>query len=344
MNYSQLKREILLSLRGEKTQQELSRELGFSFNQVGKWEADLKILKWSDFAAMILKLDRPLKELLRDLFYLVSEDPADAVNVLRCLRNFNSFDSIESMAASLGRHPSVLKRWLSGTTEPDVEAVFQLMDLRPEVFTGFVTALVPLETVPSLRARMAQFQAEANALAEPQTTLVALCLELEEYKKLSRHSDAFISDKTGLSLSTVRRGLQHLEDCGNLHFNGRIYSRKAYVSHWRDKYFVAKFRRYWTEKSLQRLSHGTGLPHSRFDRSNLGGFLSVSVSDHAAKQITELLAKLSEELQQIVANDKRPSDQLRIVVFDSFSPDDTPDTASVSPMPESRPSLPHAPL
>ena len=47
LDYSLVKKELLVALRGDQSQLAMSRHLGFTFNQWHKWETEQKWLRWA---------------------------------------------------------------------------------------------------------------------------------------------------------------------------------------------------------------------------------------------------------------------------------------------------------
>jgi transcriptional regulator with XRE-family HTH domain len=107
MNYSVLKIEILKALRGSQSQSELSRRLGYSYNQVGKWEANAKRMKWTDFHNFCEVCGVSMTSVTRKVFLFTGENSRDTAALLSTLQVFNSLLSHQELAQKLNCHVSL---------------------------------------------------------------------------------------------------------------------------------------------------------------------------------------------------------------------------------------------
>lgn len=73
LNYEMLTMKVIKTLRGSCTQLELSKMLGYSYNQYTKFESGLKVFRISDFFKVCEVLKRPLRPVFLELLGLEIE-------------------------------------------------------------------------------------------------------------------------------------------------------------------------------------------------------------------------------------------------------------------------------
>lgn len=330
MNYSVLKRELLVALRGSHTQTELSKKLGFTYNQVGKWESEAKQLKWEDFYLLCSFLGIPLETPMREVFLSMESDLGTSKTALQGLRKFHSHLSNTELALKLGCHVSILKRWLTGEVRLNLEVIFAMMDLRPHLLGTFVARLADTKQVPSICDRIQRESTfRSSEASDPLLTVVELCLGLEDYKRLPCHSDSFIAEKLGLTSSTVASLLKSLLIQNRVQWIDGKYSKNfAFINTHGDPLTIAKIHKFWASQALKRFDTPTGVPRNEKQRPNFQSSFVVSISSAGMKKIAERLHLCFEEIYQIIDKDKSPDQEIRIILMDSFSPDDVPSDES----------------
>lgn len=92
--YSQLSREIIIHLRGGRTQTELSSLLGYSFNQVSKWESGATLFLWQNFIDLNEALQLPWSKNFNDCFAFNTNLKVEERPVFEILSHFFGFSDI----------------------------------------------------------------------------------------------------------------------------------------------------------------------------------------------------------------------------------------------------------
>jgi transcriptional regulator with XRE-family HTH domain len=327
MNYSLLKKQILVQLRGKLSQQELSRKLGYSYNQVGKWETDAKRTKWKDFSEICEVCGVNLEHIVFNVFLDFKGDFRDSKNVFRSLQTFNSLLSAEALAKKLNCHPSVVKRWIAGSVQPDIEVIFQLLDLRQNFLPTFISQIVDIEKIDSLRNRFHTEQQDKADFNDPIFLSVWLAVRLKSYKNLERHDDSVLAKLCGLSEETIQHCLPILLQTNHLRLVNGLYqtdNELKFNNMHGDRAMITRMRTYWTGRSLSRFDLETG--KDKFNRRpiNLQAFAMRTVSKEAMEKITIRMHKALEEVLQIAEQDTGDEEELRIILMDVFSAMDAP--------------------
>jgi transcriptional regulator with XRE-family HTH domain len=327
LNYSILKRELLVALRGTRyTQIQLSQNLGFTYNQVGKWENDTKKIKWEDFYLICELLKIPLEVPMKEVFLSMETSVSSTKSAFAVLKNFHSHLSKNELAQTLGCHVSGLKRWLSGQVRPDLEVILAMMDLRPHLLSTFISKVANVENIPSLSSRYQQEVSRRKSESrDPLLTVVELCLGLEAYKNLAKHSDIFIANKTGLTPEQASASLKKLLVQNRIQWvNGKYVNNFTLINTHGDPQSIAQMRSFWTKQALKRFNTASGIPDNFQNRPNFQSCFVASISSQGMKKISERLHLCFEEIYQIINEDKSPDEEIRIILMDSFSPDDVP--------------------
>lgn len=301
--------------------------MGFSYNQVGKWESDTTKMTWTDFYDFCNTLGVSLDKPMRDIFLSMKVDIKNPQNTFRILRNFTHDMSIEDLALRLNCHSSVVRRWISGKVCPDIEIIFAMMDFNQNLLLMFVSKIIDIQKIPSLKNQYQEIdRTRLMGSAYPASTLVQLCLGLKAYLDLPVHSDKFIQEKTGLDLGEVKRSLSLLMSFDIIQFKDEKYqSQTAVISNINgDTNAVQNLRRFVNFMNIKRFDTLTGIPPNKKDRLNFQGSYFASVSRVGADKITDRLHQCFEEIRQIVKEDTLPEEEIRVILIESFSPDDVP--------------------
>jgi hypothetical protein len=136
-NYSLLKIMILEEMLGTQSTLEKSIMLGFKFDKYRRWLKNTKILKWNEFEFICSKLGYDLPDALRMIGY----DATDGRDLITYLKEFNNFETNFQLSAYLKAHISVVQRYLSGNTVPDVQTIFKLIGMKPGYLSKFLKKL-----------------------------------------------------------------------------------------------------------------------------------------------------------------------------------------------------------
>lgn len=211
MNFQKLEMEILRGARGALSQQELSRRLGFGFNQVYRWEGGLLNIRWKDFVRFCKFAEVDLHFKLR-LFYGIDVLDLKAKTVVVTLKGLRSLDAL---AKQLGRSPRVLQRWQNGTSEPYLKDILKLMYVTSQCLLEFSAQLAGKRGLPTFSKELNQRKMERDFhFAHPEFGAIIRCFELTEYEAAKTHSAAFIAKKINLKVKDVTQLIQLAEEKG----------------------------------------------------------------------------------------------------------------------------------
>lgn len=136
-NYSLLKIMILEEMLGTQTTIDRSLLLGFKFDKYRRWMKNTKILKWNEFEFICSKLGYDLSDALS----VIGHDSTDERDLISYLKDFNNFETNYQLATYLKAHISVVQRYLSGNTVPDVQTIFKMIGMKPGYLSKFLKKL-----------------------------------------------------------------------------------------------------------------------------------------------------------------------------------------------------------
>jgi transcriptional regulator with XRE-family HTH domain len=322
MNYSKTKKEILIVLRGDLSQKDMSLKLGYKFNQYHKWESDLKWLRWDEFIDLLLSCHIPYQNTFK-LLFSYDGDPKD-------LKKFFSVlcagRTMREVGAIVGHNEAIIRRWIKNDISPSVETVFKLINELTNGFFEFVNQLVDITKIPSLKLKYQELMAQKLVeIQYPFASAIEACLQLEEYKNLLAHSDKWIANRILVSESLVKKTLSLLLKAGTIikkdnkyHINNPWISVPGLTLEQ-----VAKVDHYWTQRCLDRYKSPNGVPYSPEGQStNIRSFRISPVSTKCAKDIQQVLIETSKQILKIIQSDTHKKDKVAVYVSHFFDVQD----------------------
>lgn len=339
MDYSKVKTELLIAIRGTRSTSELSGAMGYTFDQVKRWETGKKHLRWDEFSKYCLVLGVPIFEAVsRASLVDASEMKPEEIGLyfVRHLRKRYPTYSIDELAAQLNCHVSVLKRYLSGENFPDLEFVFALLNLTGFWLGSFLLLLLPAGTGHSLRQI---FALEDRLFHSPSRTPLAIAIEsslaMEGYLALPAHDDAFLARLVGCKIDEVREVLCHSLGTRTVvqEKNGK-YRPIIEVENCNpsQKNEFLKSLRFWSHRAELGLEGESAIIRNP-ELRRFGGFMVSAVSKEAVDKINDVLKRAADEIANIHFTDKGPFQDVRISVWHSYNAADVPDRFLEGPKP-----------
>ncbi len=317
LNYNQVCCEFLRELRGDLSQRDLSKKLGYSYNQVGKWEAGFKQFKWSDFFHLCKVLKIPWEEYFRNFIWTFQGEfnPISTVAELsRQLVDQNKELKINSQ--------HILKKWLSGERDPDFADVLEIIDIVPSMLLSFVSLFIDGQNLQSLQGRFKDFQMSINLVhEEPLCVFINAALQLKEYKELAAHSDLILADHCGTSEDNLRRVLGLMTWNQLIKFDGRKYYPSPL-----DFSFsglrLAKLRsltKYVTYLAAEKYSVEPRGEATSLNNPCVSSVRVNALSSEAAHKVMGLVSSFHHLVSQVVREDQdKPKDNVQVILIHSF--------------------------
>lgn len=149
IQFEEIAIQIMRTLRGTETQIVTSRALGYSFNQMAKWESGEKIILLCDFLKMLLHKGLSPSAILQPTFPRAS-DEAHQTKVL--IQNLQKDQELSRFAANIRETPAKISKWLSGEAEIPLSAFLKAIHRTNGPLLELVSKAVPLHHIPALKA------------------------------------------------------------------------------------------------------------------------------------------------------------------------------------------------
>jgi transcriptional regulator with XRE-family HTH domain len=284
-------RQLLRAVRAKRSQVAFARRLGYRGNPIADWEAGRR----APTAAEALRACE-----LSGIDVVAAFARFHRVPLLRQGKEFAAGAWLSELRGSLattelatraGCSRQRVARWLAATTEPRLPDFLRLVDAITGRLCDLVAELVPIDSVPSLKADYDQRVAARHlAHEEPWTEAILRVMETEAYKREEQHRDGAIAKVLGIDPGTERRCLDKLENAGVLRRRGNKYEPLRSLTV--DTRAIPRLKAHWCRVAEARL----GEP--RADDVFCYNVLSASQSD--VERIRQLLLATFREIRSIV--------------------------------------------
>lgn len=314
LEFQRLAEEILITLRGEFSQRELSEKLGFTFNQVGKWESGATKIKWDDFFHLAEALRLPLEENFRRLFYPVFEGEFTPPR---------AFERItQSTTAKLSLWPAAtLRRWLKGESSPLFADVLRVLGSSPGVLFAWLETLVDCTKIPSLREDYVAFQARLELVtSDPTCVYINAALKVQGYKDSPTHDEMLLAEHAACTVEHLRETLRAMVQHGVIRIeHGKYLPCPFDFSFGASRAYKA---RSLMKSSLNLLaSRYSPLPahvtSNYFANPSMGSIRVVALSKSMALKIAAEITAFNAKIAALVAADTEPKDAVQVIMLNS---------------------------
>ena len=316
--YSVLSREILLQLRGTRSQIELSTQMGFSFNQVGKWESGATLFHWQDFKNLCEVLKIPWAQHFQDVFSVHSSLKNESSSVVEILSQFFGHSSVSEMAIRMGKSRSSMSRLMHDEVKVDFADILRMMDQRPFVLNSWLAKFVDLTKLPSLKERVqSEAQMFQGLLTIPWAPIVNSALGLRDYQEAKEHSDAYLAIKTGLTEDQVRKALEQLLKSNLVEQrDGKYYGMVREMTFLR----VPEFRKvtHFVGRMITDAFQVSSPVKPNVGNPSLSTSRLYPLSSAASKKVADALVRFHHEVSDILKNDDAPKDHVRAILIHSL--------------------------
>lgn len=320
LNYSQLAIEVVKMLRANLSQRQLSARLGFSFNQVGKWESGATQIKWDDFIHICEALNLPIESHFRKTFWTFEGefDPSHALKVFT--------ENIKLNLQKKKKYQTKLRKWASKDIHLDLAEIFEIIDLAPSVLIAFLSPFIDCSKIPSLNSRFVQYLTQVELIfQDPLCAFVNAALQLKEYQSLAQHDDATLAYHSTCSVEHLRRVLRLMMTYGIIYFDGKKYFPNSF-----DFSFSAvpdvKLRgltKYTTDLASNRYSLDPLVKTNGVGALRNPSVSSVRVnalSKEAAKRVMDLVSEFHSKVGRVVQDDAgQIKNNVQVILIHSFA-------------------------
>lgn len=261
IDHERVARELLLALRGKRSQVQWSRRLGYKSNVAYAWESGRRYPTAAETFRAIARSGRDLEAVLIAFVgsrpdWLDDLELASAPGVAQLLDDLRGSAGIGDLArrAELSRY--AVSRWLSGKTQPRLPDFLRVVDAASVRLPDFIAAVVDPREVPSITETWRRLEARRRGAGQyPWTQAILRAIELDAYLALDAHTEGWIAKRLGIELETELACLTFLEETGQVTWSGTHYRQERLAVHLQRSSEVGRLLRvHWTDVASSRLS------------------------------------------------------------------------------------------
>ena len=233
LDFEAMSAELLLALRGARSQTAWSRRLGYRSNVAYAWEAGRR---WPTAAEALRACGRDnidVPDAISRFFgrrpaWLDGVDPASPPGVAQLLDDLRGSASVSELARRAQLSRFSVGRWLSGQTQPRLPDFLCLVEAASLRVVDLLTALVPAARLPTIGPLAARLDLHRRSAAEaPWLQAVVHALELAEYRALPAHQPGWLSARLGLPHGEEARCLDLLLQAGRVRRDGPRFTTEG---------------------------------------------------------------------------------------------------------------------
>lgn len=317
INSQSTSQEIIKYLRGSLSQRELSTKLGFSFNQVGKWESGFTQIKWNQFVDLCNFYGISFEEKFRYAFYTINTHA-----------EFNTPNAIKAILHRLNLKQSEnhfnlsIKNWLNQKTIPDLAEVIQLLSFNPPDLFCWLDLFIDCCQIPSLQIAFEKYLKNIDLVfSNPVSIYIVEALQLQEYLLAPTHDPILLSEHATCTTQQLSQSLSQLLELNLISFDGKKYysnsHRISFAGVRNPK--IRSLTQYTTQLTAERYSLQPVEKMSKKYNPSQSSVRVNAMSAEAAQKVLELIVKFHTDVEEIKKNDNAPKTNVQIILVHSFA-------------------------
>lgn len=317
LDFEKLAQEIIRQLRGPLSQRALSEQMGFSFNQVGKWESGATQIKWGEFLSLAQTLQTPIENYFRYSFVYRQPEFTVDTTLQTLVSRLNLLSNREDRMKALGR------KWMKGHVNPSFSEVLRVMGSKAPLLFGWLSLFADCNLLASLKDSHEIFLKNVEAVLEnPSVVFVNAALHLKRYQELELHDETMLAEHSACSCEELRQALKVLLKFDLIMFDGRKYL---------PSFFDFSFSGLRHPKLRGLTKAATCLAAARYPDQPIvidpkrvrnpsqSSVRVVAMSSEAARKIAELIEIFHNQADEIVNADHLDKDNVQIILLHSFA-------------------------
>lgn len=303
--------ELMKALRGEETQMSVSHALGFSFNQVAKWESGEKNILLSDFFKLAAHKNIKPSQILKNIFFEYSDDFYQASNLIEELQGSMS---MADFTQKINENRLKVARWLNAEVEISLSIFLKILYKVRNSADLFVAEVVPIDQVPSIEPYFKNAMALTNRISEK--SWVSLFMQMLTHPSCPQADKVpqYFADLSKINLSEIESVINQMKEVGILVANDKGFyerpHRRLIIS--REKADASKL--YWLKASAQTYQSLKN-KDIQFNRENPIGYLVLSTSDEGWIKIRDHYRLFFEGLTRIIEADEGPQTKVKVATL-----------------------------
>lgn len=259
-----LSRELVRSLRGSRSQRQLSRRLQYTANVVYLWESGRR---WPTGATFLWLAHRTgvdvgaaLDRIRPGAWQEGHVEPWHPQALAAWMRSVQGGTPATELARRLDKSRDAVGRWLRGDAEPRLPDLLAFVEVASTRLLDFVRGFCDPATLPSVADRWARIEAARRLTREePWAPAILLALELDAYQALPEHDSGWVAGRLALPRAVVDRCLGLLADAGQLRRVGGRWQRvEVDAVDTRTTARTRDLKRWWAQVGVDRLAEAEG--------------------------------------------------------------------------------------
>jgi transcriptional regulator with XRE-family HTH domain len=325
MNHEALAKELIRSLRGQRSQVALSRRLRRKSNVLYTWESGRRFPTAAGFFQLAERVGIDVGAGVSAFLgaspeALEGRNFAEPETVALLLAHLAEGTTQVALAARVGKNRVSVGRWLKGEAEPRLPDFLRLIDASSLRLLDFVALFAPPQQLAAARGAWEDLEAQRRvAYRLPWSHAVLRVLELEDYRRLPRHEPGFIARRLGIP--------DHLEDaCLQALAESRLIVRRK--GRWTAASVLTVDTRRNPEAGRALKAHWARVGEERLPGLEPGGddlfsYNLFTVSERDWERLRELHIAYFQELRRVVGA-SAPAERVALVNLQLFRLDEAP--------------------
>jgi DNA-binding phage protein len=263
IDFEQVARQLLVAIRGHRSQTAWSRRLGYRSNVAYAWEAGRR---WPTAAEALRAAGRTgidVRGALQRFYasppaWLTEQDPATSSGVAQLLDDLRGSDTITDLSRRAGISRYSLSRWLDGQTEPRLPDFLRVVEAASLRLVDLVAALVDPHAIQAISPLWERMETRRRgAFEHPWTQAILRALELVAYRALPAHREGWVAEQLGISLEEELRCMAFLASTAQIRLvAGRYVPVTLVVDTARMPEANRRLRAHWASVAAQRVEAG----------------------------------------------------------------------------------------
>jgi transcriptional regulator with XRE-family HTH domain len=263
LDYDRIARELLVALRGPRSQIAWSRRLGYSSNVAYPWESGRRFPTAAETLRAASRSGVDLRQALARFYgqppaWLDETAPDSAEGIGRLLQDLRGTAHIVDLARRAGVSRFAVTRWLTGQTQPRLPDFLRIVEAASVRMVDFLAALVDPASLPSIASIWRRLEARRKGAGEhPWTQAIVRVLEIADYLALPAHEPGWIARRLGISAEEEATCLEFLRETGEVTWTGTRFRHEPIAVDTRRQPDVGRaLKSHWTAVAGQRIREG----------------------------------------------------------------------------------------
>lgn len=289
-NYSLLQKQVLLALRGDRSQEQINRRLKSNSNQMARWESGRSQITWTEFIELCRIVKAPLQETMKKTVYF----EGDLKDQKALIQFLSGFANQKKIATNLGISTSQTSRLLSGKSPLELKMFFKLVDTSSHNLATILAAVTE-PNIPELILEEQGRIAKEKKLHFEKPWIAAFLLFLRtNIYKTEGDTNKFLAKKLGIAEHEIEQVISELESLNVIEKkNGRFHPTIPELSTGGSFEGAVNIRKFWLSKHLE------WMDKSKPGQTHFNGYKVFTVHKDYKKKFEDWFFKVYGELDSL---------------------------------------------